>query len=192
VSFTCEVERVIPEHHARPGSAAGLDLGVKTLLTGADSLGNVISIPGPRPLRAALQKLKRASRDHSRRQPGSANRRKSAARLARIHARAASIRVDALHKATSALARQYQILAIEDLNVAGMTRNRHLARAICDQGFGQARRSLEYKTAWTGGTLILADRFYPSSKACSGCGTVTAKLTLSERTYRCHVCGPQP
>jgi putative transposase len=77
----------------------------------------------------------------------------------------------------------------EDLNVAGMTRNRRLARAIADQGFGAARRMLGYKTAWNGGTLMVADRWYPSSKACSGCGTVKAKLGLSERTYRCDACG---
>jgi putative transposase len=77
----------------------------------------------------------------------------------------------------------------ENLNVAGLARNRRLARAIADQGFGQARRMLGYKTAWHGGQLILADRFYPSSKTCSGCGAVKAKLALSERTYRCERCG---
>jgi putative transposase len=80
-------------------------------------------------------------------------------------------------------------VVIEDLNVAGMTRNRRLARAICDQGFGQARRMLEYKTGWNGGLLVLADRFYPSTKTCSRCGAVKAKLRLSERTYRCGHCG---
>jgi len=189
VSFTVEVERGIPERHTRPGSAIGIDLGVKTLLMGADHNGNVIEIPGPRPLRAALHRLRRASRAHSRKKPGSANRRKSAARLARIHARVAGIRADALHKATTDLARRYETVAAEDLNVAGMTRNRRLARAISDQGFGQARRMLGYKTAWTGGQLIVADRFYPSSKTCSACGTVKAKLALSERTYSCGSCG---
>jgi len=77
----------------------------------------------------------------------------------------------------------------EDLNVAAMTRNRKLARAISDQGFGTARRMLGYKTAWNGGTLVVADRWFPSSKTCSGCGAVKAKLPLSERTYRCGSCG---
>ena len=106
-------------------------------------------------------RLRRASRAHSRKARGSANRRKSAARLARIHARVANVRADALHKATTGLARRYETVVAEDLNVAGMTRNRRLARAISDQGFGQARRMLGYKTAWNGGTLILADRWYP-------------------------------
>jgi putative transposase len=73
----------------------------------------------------------------------------------------------------------------EDLNVAGMTRNRRLARAVADQGFGVARRMLGYKTTWNGGRLVLASRWFPSSKTCSGCGAVKAKLSLSERTYRC-------
>ena len=125
---------------------------------------------------------------HSRKALGSANRRKSAARLARIHARVANVRADALHKATSGLAARYETVVAEDLNVAGMTRNRHLARALADQGFGIARRMLGYKTTWNGGQLLLAGRWFPSSKACSGCGAVKTKLPLSERTYRCD-CG---
>jgi transposase len=78
---------------------------------------------------------------------------------------------------------------IEDLNVTGMTCNRRLARSIADQGFGQARRMLAYKTGWNGGTLIVADRWYPSSKTCSGCGAVKAKLLLSERCFVCTACG---
>ena len=134
---------------------------MKTLLTGMDDTGNVVTVPGPKPLRSSLRRLRRASRAHSRKAPGSANRRKSAARLARIHARVASVRADALHKATSDLARRYETVVAEDLNVAGMIRNRRLARAIADQGFGQARRMLGYKTTWNGGRLIMADRFYP-------------------------------
>jgi putative transposase len=189
VSFTVEVNRGVPQCHTRSGTAIGVDLGVSALLTGTDDRGAVITIPGPKPLRRTLRRLRRASRAHSRRQQGSANCRKSAARLARIHARVADIRADALHKATTDLAARYETIVCEDLNVAGMTRNRRLARAISDQGFGAARRMLGYKTTWNGGRLILADRWYPSSKTCSGCGAVKAKLSLSERTYRCGTCG---
>ena len=188
-SFTVEVERDVPHSHARPGSAVGIDLGVKALLTGADNQGNVIAVSGPKPLRAALRKLRRASRAHSRKQPGSANRRQSAGRLGRVHARVADVRADALHKATSMLAARYETIVTEDLNVAGMTRNRRLDRAVSDQGFGQARQMLGYKTTWNGGTLIVADRWFPSSKTCSGCGAAKATLPLSERTYRCGNCG---
>ena len=118
-------------------------------------------MPGPKALRSSLRRLRRTSRSHSRKVRGSANRRKSAARLARIHARVANVRADALHKATSGLAARYETVVAEDLNVAGMTRNRHLARALADQGFGIARRMLGYKTTWNGGYLLLAGRWYP-------------------------------
>jgi len=158
VSFAVEVERAAPAAHPRPGSAVGVDLGVKTLLTGVDDAGNVISVPGPKPLRASLRSLRRASRAHSRKSPGSANRRKSAARLARIHARTANIRADALHKATTELTVRYETVAAEDLNVTGMLANRRLARVVADQGFRQARRMLGYKTEREGGRLITAGR----------------------------------
>ncbi len=188
VCFAVEAERAIPERHARPGSVIGVDLGVKTLFTGVDHAGNVITVDGPNALRASLRHLRRASRAHSRTAKGSANRAKSAIRLARVHARVANVRADALHKATTELATRYETVVAEDLNVAGMTRNRRLARAVADQGFGQARRMLGYKTTWNGGHLVLAGRWFPSSKTCSGCGAVKAKLPLSERTYRCD-CG---
>jgi putative transposase len=189
VSFTVEVERAVPDRHARPGTVIAVDLGVKALMTGADNAGNTISVQGPKPLRAARRTLARASRAHSRKKPGSANRRKSAARLARIHARVANIRADALHKATTALAARYETVVAEDLNVTGLLANRRLASSVADQGFAAARRMLAYKTRWNGGTLIIADRWYPSSKTCSGCGAVKAKLALSERTYHCDACG---
>jgi putative transposase len=145
-------------------------------------------VTGPKALRSSLRRLRRASRAHSRKVKGSANRRKHTDRLARIHARVANVRADALHKATSDLAQRYETIVTEDLNVAGMTRNRRLARAISDQGFAAVRRMLSYKTTWNGGRLIPADRFYPSSKTCSACGAVKAKLALSERTYVCESC----
>jgi len=189
ISFTVEVERAVPAHRPEPGSVIGIDLGVKTLLTGADNKGAVIAVEGPQALRKSLRRLRRASRAHSRRARGGANRRKAAARLARLHARIANIRTDALHKATGKLASRYETIVGEDLNVAGMVRNRPLARAINDQGFGTALRMLAYKTNWNGGRLMLVDRFYPSSKTCSNCGAVKTKLPLSERTYRCGSCG---
>jgi putative transposase len=189
VSFTVEVERATPAAHARPGSAIGVDLGVKTLLTGVDEAGTVVIVDGPKALRSSLRRLRRASRAHSRKARGSANRRKHAARLARVHARVASVRIDALHKATTILALRYETVVAEDLNVAGMTRNRRVARAVSDQGFGQARRMLAYKTARSGGQLVVAGRFYPSSKTCSACGWRKPSLTLAERTFACEACG---
>jgi putative transposase len=189
VSFTVELDQEPPGPHARPGSAVGIDLGVKTLLTGVDDAGRVIETAGQKPLRAALRKLRRASRAHSRTEKSSNRRRKAAGRLARIHARAASVREEALHKATSELAAKYETVVAEDLNVTGMISNRKLARAVSDQGFGAARRMLAYKTERSGGTLIVADRWFPSSKTCSCCGSVKAKLTLKDRTFACDSCG---
>jgi putative transposase len=189
VSFTVEVERDLPDRHPRRDTAIGIDLGVKTLITGVDDADNVMCVSGRRPLASGLRRLRRASRAHTRKRPGSARRRRSAGRLARLQARIANLRSDTLHKATTILAAQYETIVIEDLNVAGMTGNRRLARAISDQGFGIARQMLCYKTTRNGGTLITADRWYPSSKMCSGCGTTKAKLSLSERVYRCDACG---
>jgi len=189
VSFTVEAGRDVPGRHARPGTAIGIDLGVKTLLTGMDGEGRVIAVKGPKPLRSALRRLRRASRAHSRRQKGSNRRRRAAGRLARIHAKVASVRADALHKATTELAARYETMVVEDLNVTGMISNRKLARAVADQGFGAARRMLAYKTERDGGTLVVADRWYPSSKTCSDCGSVKAKLTLKDRIFACDQCG---
>ena len=189
VSFTVAVEREIPERHARPGSAIGVDLGVKTLLTGMDDAGNIVSIHGPKALRTSMRKLRRASRAHSRKLKGGANRCKHTDRLARIYARIANVRADSLRKATSDLAAGYETVVAEDLNVTGMLANRRLARAVADQGFGQARRMLSYKTTWNGGTLLVAGRWYPSSKTCSACGRRKPSLTLAERRFTCEACG---
>ena len=189
VSFTVEVDRVTPDRHAEPGSLIGVDLGVKTLLTGVDDTGAVITVNGPKALRSSLRKLRRASRAHSRKNEGGANRRKYADRLARIHARVANVRADVLHKATTDLAARYETVVAEDLNVTGMLANRRLARAVADQGFGQARRMLGYKTTQNGGQLVVADRWYPSSKTCSACGWRKPSLTLAKRTFTCEACG---
>jgi putative transposase len=101
----------------------------------------------------------------------------------------ANVRTDALHQATTELARRYETVVIEDLNVTGMVSNRKLARAVADQGFGEARRMLGYKTVREGGKLVTADRWFPSSKTCAACGAVKAKLTLAERVFRCENCG---
>jgi IS605 OrfB family transposase len=102
---------------------------------------------------------------------------------------AADQRKDAIHKLTTRLARKYGTVVVEDLFVAGMVRNHCLARHVADASFGQIRRQLEYKTTWNGGRTIVVDRWFPSSKTCSGCGAVKAKLALSQRKYVCMMCG---
>jgi putative transposase len=184
VSFTVEVERAIPTGNGNAG-VVGVDVGIRHLAV----LSTGLTIANPRALERSLHKLRRLNRELARRKPNSKRRNQSRRRLARTHARAANIRQDALHKLTTALAVEQGTVVVEHLNVAGMVRNRRLARAISDTGIGQLRRLLAYKTAWYGSRLVVADPFFPSSKTCSGCGWVIAKLTLAERTFRCEACG---
>jgi IS605 OrfB family transposase len=184
VSFTVEVERAIPTSNGKR-SVVGVDIGVRHLAV--LSTGTVI--PNPRALEGSLRKLRRLNRQLARRTPGSRQRTQTRRRLARVHVRAANLRRDTLHKLTTGLATQHGTVVIEHLNVAGMLRNRRLARAISDTGMAELRRQLGYKTGWYGCRLVLADRFYPSSRTCSGCGWVKAKLTLAKRTFRCEACG---
>ena len=167
------------------GGAVGVDLGVKTLATLSD--GTVIE--NPRCLAASERRLKKAQKALSRKTVGSNRRAKARAKVARIHAHVANQRLDAMHKATTWLAETFSEICIEDLNTAGMVKNHHLAKAVSDAAFSEFRRQLEYKTARTGAVLHVIDRWYPSSKTCSACGAVKAKLSLSERTYRCDGCG---
>ena len=167
------------------GGAVGVDLGIKTLATLSD--GTII--PNPRALNTRLKALRKAQQALSRKTKGSARRRKAQERVARLHARVADVRADAINKATTMIARTYSVVCIEDLNVAGMVKNRRLARSVSDASLGEFRRQLDYKTARTGATLHVIDRWYPSSKTCSGCGRVKAKLSLNERVYRCDTCG---
>ena len=109
--------------------------------------------------------------------------------MSRLHHRVANQRRDGLHKLTTTLAATYGTIVVEDLNVAGMLRNRRLAQHLADACFAEIRRQLDYKTRWNGGTLLVADRWFPSSKTCSACLTVKPKLSLATRTFTCDVCG---
>ncbi len=163
----------------------GVDLGITALATLSDGTPK---IPAPKPLRRYLQKLKRLSRALARKQRGSRNRGSAKTTLARLHRRIADIRADALHTLTTSLTR-YRTIVIEDLNVAGMLANRHLSRAIADMGFFEFRRQLDYKAAMAGSTVIVADRWFASSKFCSACDVKNEALTLSERIWTCRSCG---
>ena len=174
-----------PVTNTPKGGAVGIDLGIKTLATLSD--GTIIE--NPRLLRKSERKLKKAQKALSRKVKGSHRRAKARVKVARLHAHVANCRADAINKATTMIARTYSTVCIEDLNVAGMARNRRLAKAIMDASFGEFRRQLEYKTARSGAALHVVDRWYPSSKTCSKCGRVKAKLSLGERTYRCDGCG---
>jgi putative transposase len=185
VSFTVEVERAVSVRNGKT-TVVGVDVGIRhlaVLSTGAPP------IPNPRALEGSLRALRRVSRELARREPGSGRRYRARCRLARIHGRAANLRRDAMHKLTTSLATEHGIVVVEQLNVAGMVRNRRLARALSDTGMAELRRQLTYKTTRYGSRLVVADPFYPSSKTCSACGWVKAKLTLAERTFACEACG---
>jgi len=142
----------------------------------------------PRAYRRKERSLRRAQQTLSRRQRGSANYKKQRCKVAKIHAGIADIRGDWLHKLTSGIAVYNAVIVIEDLNVKGMVQNHHLAKSITDAAFGEFRRQLNYKTEELGHVLLVADRFYPSSKLCSVCGTKTKHLPLSMRHWICPAC----
>ncbi len=186
----------VHEEQAEPlaatGSIIGVDLGIKTLATCSDGR----TFDNPKALRKKINALKRACRQHSRKKKGSQNRRRAQRKLAKMHARIANVRRDALHKATSALvaktkpeSQRPRVIVLEDLHVSGMLKNRRLARAIADVGLYEFRRQIEYKAASTGVAVHFVSRWFPSSKTCSGCGTVKEELSLSERTFVCEACG---
>jgi putative transposase len=193
VSLTCEITRALRPVEC-PGSTVGIDLGVKTLAV----LSTGEAIANPKPLDTAQVKLRRQSRTVSRRrgpdrrtgQTASKRWQRANARRGRAHHRVANLREDALHKVTSWLSTRYGTIVVEDLNVAGMLRRGGgLARGLGDASMGTFRRLLTYKTGWSEATLSVADRWYPSSKTCSACGAVKAKLPLRVRVFACEACG---
>jgi putative transposase len=166
------------------GPVVGVDLGINNLATCSD--GVVFS--NPKALRRNERKLARLQRSLSRKKRGSRNRNKARQRVAKIHDRIANIREDAQHKATFTLATTKSVIGVEDLAVKNMVSNHKLAKAISDASFGEFRRQLEYKAKWYGSRVVVADKWFPSTKKCSECGNVK-EMTLSDRIYTCPVCG---
>jgi putative transposase len=201
-SFQVAVQRQdAPAAHAT--GVVGVDLGVSHLAVLSQPVPGFGDrtgfVPNPGHLDHAQKRLRRLSRRCSRRRgpdrcrrqaPSNRWRRANQARN-RLHQRVANLRADGLAKLTTALAAHAGTLVVEDLHVAGMLRNRRLARRIADAGWGLLRRQLAYKTTWRGGKLHVADRWFPSSKTCSDCGAVKAKLPLRVRVFHCDECGLQ-
>jgi putative transposase len=183
IAIQVEMEDVIEPRIA--DGVIGIDLGVKTALVTSDGQ----TFEAPKPLKARLGKLRRLQRQHSRKQKGSQNRKKSQIRIARQHLKIRNVRQDWIHKITTTLCRENKAIYLEDLNVKGMLRNHCLARAISDIGFGEIRRQLEYKSKVYETTVGIIDRWLPSSKTCYHCGHVKDVLALSERTFICDHCG---
>jgi len=190
VSLAVEGEREVelPRPVVKPSDAVGVDLGLKATAVIHDGSETRVVEP-QRALRRNLKRLRRLDRQVARKQRGSRNREKAKLRRARLHYRISCERQDKLHQLSSSLARTKSVIVLEDLNVRGMQRNRRLALSVSDAGLGELRRQLVYKSEWHGSTLVIADRFYPSSKLCSGCGVIKDALALGERVFDCDACG---
>ncbi|NEN87547.1 MAG: IS200/IS605 family element transposase accessory protein TnpB [Okeania sp. SIO3H1] len=181
VSFKIEA---IPQITEKSVDVVGVDLGVKTLAT--LSTGEVFDSAKPyKNLESKLSRLQYLSRHKTK---FSKNWKKAQLKIAALHNRIANIRKDTLHKLTTYLAKNHSQIVIEDLNVSGMMSNHKLAKAVADMGFYEFRRQLEYKCELYGSELIIVDRWFPSSKTCSNCGTVKKSLLLSERVFNCECC----
>jgi putative transposase len=183
VSFAVDVPEPAPLPAA--GSVVGVDLGITNFAVTSDGR----KIANPRGLARRERGLARYQRRLARCRKGSANRHKARAKVARAHRKVRASRADFLHRTSARLVRDHDVIVIEDLNVSGMVRNRPLAKAISDCGWGTFRRMLEYKAARAGRQLIVTGRFYPSTKTCSACGHLLAELPLSTRAWQCPSCG---
>ncbi len=178
------VEVAGPEQLPATGAVAGIDLGIKDFAVTSGGQ----KIPSPRKLARREQALARYQRRLARCQRGSANQAKARAKVARAHRKVRASRADSLHRTSTALVRDHDVIVIEDLAVHNMVRNRSLAKAIRDCGWGTFRQLIEYKAARAGRHLIVIGRWYPSSKRCSACGHLLAALSLNTRTWQCPSC----
>jgi putative transposase len=182
VTFAVDAGALEPDEST--GHVIGVDLGLTNFLTTSDG----DHVENPRHLARKVRNLGRYQRRLARCRRGSSNYRKARAKVARAHRKIRNARQDFLHRTTTRLVRSADVIAIEDLNVEGMVRNRPLARAISDAGWGEFRRQLNYKCERAGRTLVLINRWYPSSRTCSVCGHLNAELTLSTRRWTCPGC----
>jgi len=181
-----QAERSRSTRHAVP---VGVDRGITSLAVAADANGTPFEdFEGVKTLGKALAKLEAANQALARTTPGSKGRQRARERLAKTHRKVANNRRHLVHQASKTVVTRAQVLALEDLNVAGMVRNPRLARSISDAAMGELSRQILYKAKWHGVEVRMVDRFFPSSKTCSGCGEVKDELNLSQRTYSCDVC----
>jgi putative transposase len=194
VSLTVEREREVrpTRRPARPADIVGIDLGLANAAVIYD--GSVTRVVEPRrALRTNLKRLQRLDRRLARKQKGSRNREKAKRHRARLHYKIFCQRQDMLHQLPGSLARTKSVIVLENLHVRGMQRNKHLALSISDAGLREMRRQLAYKSEWYGSTVVIADRNYPSTQLCSGCGSMNEQMRgingLRRRTYDCAACG---
>jgi putative transposase len=193
VSLTIEAAN-LHQAHQHPGRELGdgggwigVDRGLSAFLVAATADGDEVAriTDAPKALTAGMKQQRRLAKSLSRKQKGSTNRKDAAAKLARHHHHVANVRRHFLHQVSNTLVKTHDQLVIEDLNVSGMLANHRLARAISDAGWAKFARLLRYKQAWRNGTIMVADRWYPSSKLCPQCGAINGDLTLADRVFTC-------
>ena len=168
----------------KTGKFVGVDLGLKDIAITSDGY----KFANPRWIHKSEKKLKRLNRELARRQRASKRREKTRLRLARQHNRVSNQRKDWIHKLTTYLVRNYDVISLEDLNVRGMTKNHSLAKAITNVAFGEFNRQIEYKAQMYGKQIYRVNRFFPSSKTCSVCGCIQDKMPLNVREWTCPEC----
>ena len=173
-------------HRCETQAAVGVDLGLRDLAVLSDGT----RVQAPRALRRYEAKLRRLNQELSRRTKHGKNWRKTQAKLGRLYERIANVRADVTHKLTASLVERFRVIGIEDLCVRGMARGR-LAKSVLDAAPAEIRRQLTYKAPLAGSLLVVADRFFPSSKRCSRCGHVLAELGLGTRRWTCPACGAE-
>ena len=172
------------EEFEHTGEVIGIDIGIKDLMI----LSNGTKIDNPKFLKKSERKLKHSQRVFSKKKKGSKNREKARKRLAIAHEKLSNQRKDYLHKVTTSIVKNYDVICMEDLNVKGMLKNHSLAKAIQDSSFGAIASMLDYKARWHNRTIVKVGRFYPSSKTCSCCGYKKDDLTLGDREWTCPKC----
>jgi putative transposase len=179
---------ILVEEKITPLAPVDRSVGVDAGITALATLSTGEKIVNPKHERADRRKLAKAQRALARKEKGSNNRAKARLKVARVYARITDRRRDHLHKVTTRLVRENQVIAVEDLTVRNMVKNHSLARAISDASWRELRSMLEYKARWYGRTLVAVDRWFPSSKLCSACGALQEKMPLNVRTWEC-ACG---
>lgn len=182
VSISCDVAHT-GRQPCKVG-AVGVDMGLREHIL---STGEKVALP--RAYRNAEKRLRRAQKSLSRKKRYSANYRKAKRKVARCHERIANIRNDFNHKLSARLVRDYSLIGIEDLNIVGMEKNKHLSKSVTDAGMGGLRRQIEYKSEESGSEVVVASRWFPSSKTCSACGAKAKHMPLSVREWDCPTCG---
>lgn len=185
--LTVQVDVPVEKAPMRTGPAVGLDLGIKALCVTSDG----VIYDNPKALARHQRKMRLLQRSLARRKRGGSNYKKTQAKIARLHERIGNIRKHALHQISHEVTRDYGLVGLEDLNVAGMLKNGKLARSISDVALGELRRQIGYKGEWRGSQVVAVSRWFPSSKTCNACGYVMASMPLSVRWWQCPTCGAE-